>query len=154
MASYNVSVPAGLTTAQRAELESVGGFILTAKVTEASGASSSINSERIQVTAESETILNVKNIPSAVNILKSQFQIQVAGKRPDGSAAAAKNVKLTISNITGVSIQGSEQTTDASGNAIFTVNLSQDLTQTQRQALVNSGIPYTVTLTDEDGVWM
>ncbi len=152
MASYNVSVPAGLTTAQRAELESVGGFILTAKVTETSGASSSINSERIQVTAESETILNVKNIPSAVNILKSQFQIQVAGKRPDGSAAAAKNVKLTISNITGVSIQGSEQTTDASGNAIFTVNLSQDLTQTQRQALVNSGIPYTVTLTDEDGV--
>lgn len=152
MVSYNVSVSAGLTTAQRAELESIGGFILTAKVTETSGASNSINSERIQVTAESETILNVKNIPSAVNILKNQFQIQVAGKRPDGSAAAGKDVKLTINNVTGVSIQGSQQTTDASGNAVFTVNLSQDLTETQRQALVKSGIAYTVTLTDEDGI--
>ena len=150
--NYSVSVPASLTAAQRTKLESIGGFVLTAKVTEASGASSSINSERIQVTAESETILNVKNIPSAVNILKSQFQIQVAGKRPDGSAAAGKEVKLTISNVTGVSIQGSQQTTDASGNAVFTVNLSQDLTEKQRQDLVKSGIPYTVTLTDEDGV--
>ncbi|WP_288725871.1 hypothetical protein [uncultured Psychrobacter sp.] len=152
MVNYSVSVPASLTAAQRTKLESIGGFVLTAKVTEASGASSSINSERIQVTAESETILNVKNIPSAVNILKSQFQIQVAGKRPDGSAAAGKEVKLTISNVTGVSIQGSQQTTDASGNAVFTVNLSQDLTEKQRQDLVKSGIPYTVTLTDEDGV--
>ena len=152
MVSYNVSVPASLTAAQRAKLEGIGGFILAAKVTEASGASSTINSERIQVTAASETILNVKNIPSAVNILKNQFQIQVAGKRPDGSAAAGKEVKLAISNVTGVSIQGSQQTTDASGNVTFTVNLSQDLTETQRQALVKSGIPYTVTLTDDDGV--
>lgn len=152
MVSYNVSVPASLTAAQRAKLEGIGGFILAAKVTETSGASSTINSERIQVTAASETILNVKNIPSAVNILKNQFQIQVAGKRPDGSAAAGKEVKLAISNVTGVSIQGSQQTTDASGNVTFTVNLSQDLTETQRQALVKSGIPYTVTLTDEDGV--
>ncbi|NRD69142.1 hypothetical protein HQR03_01120 [Psychrobacter okhotskensis] len=152
MVSYNVSVPASLTAAQRAKLEGIGGFILAAEVTETSGASSTINSERIQVTAASETILNVKNIPSAVNILKNQFQIQVAGKRPDGSAAAGKEVKLAISNVTGVSIQGSQQTTDASGNVTFTVNLSQDLTETQRQALVKSGIPYTVTLTDEDGV--
>ncbi|WP_025652456.1 MULTISPECIES: hypothetical protein [unclassified Psychrobacter] len=152
MVSYNVSVPASLTAAQRAKLEGIGGFILAAKVTETSGASSTINSERIQVTAASETILNVKNIPSAVNILKNQFQIQVAGKRPDGSAAAGKEVKLAISNVTGVSIQGSQQTTDASGNVTFTVNLSQDLTETQRQALVKSGIPYTVTLTDDDGV--
>lgn len=152
MVNYSVSVPASLTAAQRTKLESIGGFVLTAKVTEASGASSSINSERIQVTAESETILSVKNIPSAVNILKNQFQIQVAGKRPDGSAAAGKEVKLAISNVTGVSIQGSQQTTDASGNAVFTVNLSQDLTEKQRQDLVKSGIPYTVTLTDEDGV--
>ncbi|MGE6794952.1 hypothetical protein [Psychrobacter okhotskensis] len=152
MVSYNVSVPASLTAAQRAKLEGIGGFILAAKVTEASGASSTINSERIQVTAASETILNVKNIPSAVNILKNQFKIQVAGKRPDGSAAAGKEVKLAISNVTGVSIQGSQQTTDASGNVTFTVNLSQDLTETQRQALVKSGIPYTVTLTDDDGV--
>lgn len=152
MVNYSVSVPASLTAAQRTKLESIGGFVLTAKVTEASGASSSINSERIKVTAESETILNVKNIPSAVNILKNQFQIQVAGKRPDGSAAAGKEVKLAISNVTGVSIQGSQQTTDASGNAVFTVNLSQDLTEKQRQDLVKSGIPYTVTLTDEDGV--
>ncbi|WP_201583053.1 hypothetical protein [Psychrobacter immobilis] len=73
-----------LTAAQRANPEGTVGFILAAKVTETSGASSTINSERIQVTAASETILNVKNIPSAVNILKNQFQIQVAGKRPDG----------------------------------------------------------------------
>jgi len=152
MVNYSVSVPASLTVAQRTKLESIGGFVLTAKVTEASGASSSINSERIQVTAESETILNVKNIPSAVNILKNQFKIQVAGKRPDGSAAVGKEVKLAISNVTGVSIQGSQQTTDASGNAVFTVNLSQDLTEKQRQDLVKSGIPYTGTLTDEDGV--
>ncbi|OXL27126.1 Ig-like domain-containing protein [Psychrobacter sp. DAB_AL32B] len=152
MVSYNVKVPVGLNAANRAELEKIGGFVLTAKVTETSGATSSIASERIQVTAESETILSVKNVPSAVNVLKNQFQIQVAGKRPDGSAAAAKKVKLTISNVAGISIQGSEQTTDESGNAVFTVNLSQDLTETQRQALVKSGIPYTVTLTDEDGV--
>ncbi|KAF0568451.1 hypothetical protein FQV37_859 [Psychrobacter nivimaris] len=152
MVSYNVSVPANLSAAQRTKLEGIGGFILTAKVTETSGASSSINSERIQVTAESETILTVKNIPSAVNILKDQFQIQVAGKRPDGSAASEKEVKLTITNVAGVSIQGNQQTTDVSGNAVFTINVSQDLTTAQREALVKSGIPYTITLTDEDGV--
>lgn len=152
MVGYNVSVPANLTAAQRAKLEGIGGFVLTAKVTEASGANTSVNSERVQVTAESETVLSVKNIPNAVNVLKPQFQIQIAGKRPDGSAAAGKDVKLTISNVAGVTIQGNQQTTDASGSAVFIVNLSQDLTQSQREALVKSGIPYTVTLTDDDGI--
>ncbi|WP_350559965.1 hypothetical protein [Psychrobacter sp. CAL346-MNA-CIBAN-0220] len=152
MVSYKVRVPEGLSTVQRENLEKEGGFILTAKVLEASGASSSISNKRVQVTAESETILTSKSIPSAVNVLKDQFTIQVAGKRLDGSAAAGKDVKLIINNVVGVSIQGNQQTTDASGNAIFTVNLSQDLTKAQRESLVKFGIPYTITLTDDDGI--
>lgn len=61
-------------------------------------------------------------------------------------------MKLTIDGVVGVSVQGNEQTTDAAGNAVFTVNLSQDLTTEQRKTLVASGITYTAILTDDDGV--
>lgn len=121
--SYTVRVPAGLNATKRAVLEKAGGFALTASMTEASGVSSRVNSERVSITAESETILSSNSIPSVINILKDQFQIQVSGRRPDGSAAAGKDVKLILNEVAGVSIRGSEQTTDAAGNAVFTVNI-------------------------------
>ena len=150
--SYTVSIPKGLSADDRALLENAGGFVLTAQAIETSGASSQISSSRIQVTAESETILSAKSTPSAVNVLKDQFSIQVAAKRPNGSAASDKEVTLTIDNVAGVSIEGNKQTTDASGAVSFTINLDQNMSAAARNALVKSGIPYTVTLTDDDGV--
>ncbi|OLF39055.1 MULTISPECIES: Ig-like domain-containing protein [unclassified Psychrobacter] len=149
--SYTVSIPKGLSESNRAILESAGSFVLSAKAVEASGASSKIDSARVQITAESETILDAKSIPRAINVLKNSFSIQVAAKRPDGSAANDKEVKLTITNVPGVSIAGSKQITNTAGVAEFTVNI-QDLTDTQRNNLVKNGIPYTVTLTDDDGI--
>ena len=151
MVSYTVSIPKGLSDSKRKSLENIGGFVLSAKATEVSGASSKIDSVRVQITAESETILSAKSIPSAINVLKNTFNIQVAAKRPDGSAAGDKEVKLTIANVPGVSIVGSKQTTNSAGVADFTVNI-QDLTDTQRNNLVKNGIPYIVTLTDDDGI--
>ena len=152
MVSYTVRVPNGLDATQRSVLEKEGGFNLFASMIEASGAPSSTTSERILVTAESETQLSSSTSPSIINVLKDQFQIQVTGKRSNGSAAAGKQVKLTIDNLPGISIVGNEQTTNASGVATFTVNIDPSLTRTQREALVTSGIPYTAILTDDDGI--
>ena len=151
MVSYTVSIPKGLSESNRAILESAGGFVLSAKATESSGASSNIDSKRVQITAESETILSSTSAPNAVNVLKDSFSIQVDAKRPDGSAANDKPVKLTINNVSGVSIEGSEKVTNSAGKATFKVNI-QNLTDTQRDNLVKNGIPYTVTLTDDDGI--
>ncbi|WP_169392323.1 MULTISPECIES: hypothetical protein, partial [Psychrobacter] len=149
---YTVFVPSGLSAANRALLEKAGGFVLSAQAIETSGASSEISSERIQITADSETLLTSKTVPGVVNILKDQFEIVVNSKRPDGSVAVGKSVKLAINNVNGISIQNNQQTTNSSGQVTFTVNVSQDLSQQQRDSLITSGIGYTVTLTDSDGV--
>src|SRR5690606_33180262 len=98
MVTYTVSIPKGLSESHRAFLENEGGFVLSAKAIEASGASSKVDSARVQITSESETILSAKSIPSVINVLKDTFSIQIAAKRPDGSAASDKEVKLTIAN--------------------------------------------------------
>src|SRR5690606_11101670 len=148
--SYTVRIPAGLSKAQKDQLEAVGSFALTATNFEESGASSTVASTPVLISdkvAVSATLLSSTSVPSKVNVLKDSFKIQVSGKRPNGSAAAGKVVKLTIDNISGVSIQGNEQITDAAGTATFTVNIDPSLTRTQREALVASGIAYTAILT-------
>ncbi len=153
--SYTVRVPAGLTAAQKLELEKAGGFALNVKALEASGASTEANSESIDIgkdIGQSDIQLTSRSTPATVVITDSQFNIQVSGKRTNGSAATNKVVKLYLSNVLGVSIQGgNQQTTDENGNALFTINVSQDLTPAQRDALVKSGITYTAILTDDDG---
>ncbi|MDE4455372.1 hypothetical protein [Psychrobacter sp. DAB_AL62B] len=155
MVSYKVSVPAGLTTERKAQLEKTGGFALTAAIIEESGASSTATSERVRISNEikvSATTLSSTSIPSVVNVLKDSFKIQVSGRRPNGNVAAGKLVKLTIDNVKGVSVQGNTQTTDTAGNATFIVNIDPSLTKAQREALVTSGIGYTAILTDDDGI--
>lgn len=153
--SYTVRVPAGLTAAQKLELEKAGGFALNVKALEASGASTEANSESIDIgkdIGQSDIQLTSRSTPATVVITDSQFNIQVSGKRTNGSATTNKVVKLYLSNVLGVSIQGgNQQTTDENGNALFTINVSQDLTPAQRDALVKSGITYTAILTDDDG---
>lgn len=153
--SYTVRVPAGLNADQKLELEKAGGFALNVKALEASGASTEANSERIAIgkdIGQSDIQLTSRSTPATVVITDSQFNIQVSGKRTNGSAATNKVVKLDLSNVLGVSIQGgNQQTTDQNGNALFTINVNQDLTPSQRDALVKSGIKYTAILTDDDG---
>ena len=153
--SYTVRVPAGLNADQKLELEKAGGFALNVKALEASGASTEANSERIAIgkdIGQSDIQLTSRSTPATVVITDSQFNIQVSGKRTNGSATTNKVVKLYLSNVLGVSIQGgNQQTTDENGNALFTINVSQDLTPAQRDALVKSGITYTAILTDDDG---
>ena len=149
MVSYTVSIPKGLSESNRAILESAGGFVLSAKATESSGASSNIDSKRVQITAESETIPKPTSAPNAVNVLKDSFSIQVDAKGPDGSAANDKPVKLTINNVSG-EYRRQREGHHSAGKATFKVNI-QNLTDTQRDNLAKNGIPYTVTLTD-DGI--
>src|SRR5690606_13751023 len=104
--SYTVRIPAGLSKAQKDQLEAVGSFALTATNFEESGASSTVASTPVLISdkvAVSATLLSSTSVPSKVNVLKDSFKIQVSGKRPNGSAAAGKVVKLTIDNISGVS---------------------------------------------------
>ena len=151
LVAYTISIPKNLSADKRAVLEKSGASI-TAAIKETSGVISSVASTKVQITAESETIITSKTIPNIVNVLKDQFQIQVSGKRPDGSTATGKEVKLNINNINGISVQGNTQTTDKAGNATFTVNIDPSLTRAQREALTKVFIPYTVTLTDDDGI--
>src|SRR5699024_4560505 len=76
----------------------------------------------------------------------------VSGTRNDGSAAADKVAKLTINNASKLTLQSSEQKTDVKGVTTFTVNISPTMSDAERQALIKSGLSYTVSLTDIDGV--
>jgi len=152
--SYKVSVPAGLTKSQKDALEVQKGFVLTAKAVETSGASSSISSPSIAIVSaaeKSDIKLTSISSPKVVTVTDKQFTIQVSAKRPNGNVAVGKKVQLVIKDVAGVSIQGNEQTTNEAGNAVFTVNLSQDLSKDERAALVVSDIPYTAILIDDDG---
>ena len=154
--TFGIRVPTGLSTSQKTILEATKPFALTATTTETSGASTSasVGKHGIGITDKaqvSNTILRTQVTPRTVNILKDSFTIQVSGKRPDGSAAAYKAAKLTI-NATGISVEDDERATDDAGNATFTVNIDPNLSKAEREALVTSGIDYTVSLINDDGV--
>lgn len=154
--SYTVRVPNNLTVSQKAQLEKAGSFVLSANITEASGVPSTASSESIRIGAnigQSDITLTAQSVPAIANILDEQFKLQVLGKRKDGSAAVGRTVKLVINEgfTTGITIQGNEQTTNSNGVAEFTVRISQNLTQAQRDQLIKTGIAYTAVLTDEDG---
>ncbi|MBK3392722.1 Ig-like domain-containing protein [Psychrobacter sp. M9-54-1] len=154
--SYTVRVPAGLNEAQKAVLEKASNFALAVKAVEASGASSVASSSSIAIGSEigqSDITLTAQSIPATVNILESQFKLQVAAKRKDGSAADGRTVKLVLNegSSNGVTIQGNQRTTDGSGIAEFNIGISQSLTQAQRDQLIKTGIGYTAIVTDQDG---
>ncbi|MDE0491228.1 hypothetical protein NK638_06720 [Psychrobacter sp. A3] len=154
--SYTVRVPNNLTVSQKAQLEKAGSFVLSANITEASGVPSTASSESIRIGSDigqSDITLTAQSVPAIANILDEQFKLQILGKRKDGSAAVGRTVKLVINEgfTTGITIQGNEQTTNSNGVAEFTVRISQNLTQAQRDQLIKTGIAYTAVLTDEDG---
>ena len=154
--SYTVRVPNNLTVSQKANLEKAGGFALSASITEASGVPSTASSDSIRIGSDigqSDITLTAQSVPTVASVLDEQFKLQILGKRKDGRAAVGRTVKLVINEgfTTGITIQGNEQTTNSSGVAEFTVRISQNLTQVQRDQLIKTGIAYTAVLTDEDG---
>ena len=154
--SYTVRVPNNLTVSQKAQIEKVGSFALSANITEASGVPSTTSSESIRIGSDigqSDITLTAQSVPAVASVLDEEFKLQILGKRKDGSAAVGRTVKLVINEgfATGITIQGNEQTTNSSGVAEFTVRISQNLTQAQRDQLIKTGIAYTAVLTDEDG---
>ncbi|MDX2374079.1 hypothetical protein NJD71_08050 [Psychrobacter sp. PP-21] len=154
--SYTVRVPNNLTVSQKAQLEKAINFALSASITETSGVPSTTSSESIRIGSDigqSDITLTTQSVPAVASILDEQFKLQILGKRKDGSAAVGRTVKLVINEgfATGITIQGNEQTTNSSGVAEFTVRISQNLTQAQRDQLIKTGIAYTAVLTDEDG---
>jgi hypothetical protein len=150
--NYTINVPSNLNAAQKAQLEGVKGFKVKAILAETSGARTPVESQSITISASSKTTLTSNSTPSVINILKDSFVINVRGKRPDGSAAAGKAVKLVIDSTPGLSIENSEGRTNASGTASFTVNIDPSLTRKQREAIAANGIAYTAILTDDDGI--
>ncbi|MER1974088.1 MAG: hypothetical protein ABS880_10005, partial [Psychrobacter alimentarius] len=154
--SYTVRVPAGLTEPQKAELEKAGSFVINVNAVETSGASANASSERITIGSDigrSDIALTAKSVPTVVNVLEDQFNLQIAAERKNGSAAAGRTVKLVLNegSSAGVTIRGNQQTTNTNGVAEFNIGISQSLTQAQRDQLIKSGIGYTAILTDEDG---
>lgn len=154
--SYTVRVPNNLTLAQKIQLENAKTFALTASIVEASGAPSSVTSENIRIGSEigqSDIQLSAQSLPATVSALAQQFKLQVAGKRKNGSAATGRTVKLVLDESTsnGITILGNELITNTNGVAEFNIGISQSLSPTQRQSLIESGIIYTAIITDEDG---
>lgn len=152
--SYTVSVPEKLSNNHKVNLNKIGSFVLTASTIDALGISSEIQSTAVKIKlaeAQSNISLTSSSVPNIVNSTDSSFQIKVLAKRPDSSAASGKSVKLSIQPLAGVTLQGNQKTTDATGVAIFTVNISQELSANQRDALIASGITYSAVLTDDDG---
>ncbi len=154
--SFIVRIPEGLDSNKRAEIEKASGFELTTAIVEASGASSTATSAPIKVSAkgqQSATELSSSTNPSTINVLQDSFQIRVLGKRPNGSAASDKTVKLVLDTNTAkaFSIDNNTATTNSKGIAVFTVNIDQALTPNQREELDKSIIKYTATLSDTDG---
>lgn len=160
--SYTVRVPNNLTAAQKIELENAGlieetdPVVLTATIVEDSGVRSSVTSEIIRIGSEigqSDIQLSAQSLPATVSALAQQFKLQVAGKRKNGSAAVGRTVKLVLDQTTssGITILGNEIITNSSGIAEFDIAISKNLTPTQRENLIKSGISYTAVITDEDG---
>ncbi|WP_158676688.1 hypothetical protein [Psychrobacter sp. Marseille-P5312] len=160
--SYTVRVPNNLTAAQKIKLENAGlieetdPVVLTATIVEDSGVRSSVTSEIIRIGSEigqSDIQLSAQSLPATVSALAQQFKLQVAGKRKNGSAAVGRTVKLVLDQTTssGITILGNEIITNSSGIAEFDIAISKNLTPTQRENLIKSGISYTAVITDEDG---
>ncbi|WP_299067828.1 Ig-like domain-containing protein [uncultured Psychrobacter sp.] len=160
--SYTVRVPNNLTAAQKIKLENAGliektdPVVLTATIVEDSGVPSSVTSEIIRIGSEigqSDIQLSAQSLPATVSALAQQFKLQVAGKRENGSAAVGRTVKLVLDQTTssGITILGNEIITNSSGIAEFDIAISKNLTPTQRENLIKSGISYTAVITDEDG---
>ncbi|WP_440463841.1 beta strand repeat-containing protein [Psychrobacter sp. ASPA161_6] len=154
--SYTVRVPNNLTEDQKLQLEKATTFALTASIIESSGVPSSVSSEKIRIGSDigqSDIQLSVQSLPATVSALAEQFKLQVAGKRKNGSAAVGRTVKVVLdqSTSTGITIIGNELITDSSGIAEFSIGISKNLTPTQRENLIKSGIGYTAVITDEDG---
>ncbi|WP_188211267.1 hypothetical protein, partial [Psychrobacter ciconiae] len=154
--SFIVRIPEGLDSAKRTAIEKASGFVLTGAIVEASGASTTATSAPVMVSAkgqQSATELSSSTTPSIVNVLQDSFQIQVMGKRPNSSAAVGKTVELTLDPKTakGLSVESNTATTNSKGIAVFTVNIDPAMTETDRNALIKSGILYSAALTDDDG---
>ena len=154
--SYTVRVPNNLTEAKKLQLEKAITFALTASIIESSGVPSSVSSENIRIGSDigqSDIQLSAQSLPATVSALAEQFELQVAGKRKNGSAAVGRTVKIVLneSTSTGITILGNELITNSNGIAEFSIGISKRLTPMQREDLIKSGINYTAVITDEDG---
>ena len=153
--SFTVKVPANLTEGQKVQLEDALGFAIIAKIKEPLGIVSEIESNRIKLASDftkSDIRLTSDTSPSTITPFDKTFILRIAAKRTDGSAADNKKVRLVLNDVTGIRVIGNQQTTNDFGVAEFTLQIDQNLTQAQRDALIGSGISYTAVLTDTDGV--
>ena len=153
--TYEIRVPAGLTAAQKIELEEIGRFVLGVSLKEESGVVSTATSQPIAISSEvGDSDINLTSDVSVdeVNALGDSFTINVNATQQNGGAAVGQDVQLIISGVPGVSIVGGNRSeTGEDGVASFTVNLSTSISQEERDELIADGIEYLAILTEDDG---
>jgi len=158
--SFIVKVPNNLSEGQKKQLEDAGDFLITARIKEPSGIKSEVTSELIEIGSDigkSDIGLKVDTNPAVITPLDATFKLRVAAKRADGSAVdSGRKVQLVLDERNGVEVKGvtiiePKQTTNDLGVAEFTLTINQKMSIVDRDALIASGITYTVVLTDTDG---
>ena len=151
--SFTVKIPENLSEGQKKQLEDALSFALIAKIKEPLGITSEASSARIRIESKiikSDIKLTANTNPTVITPLDKTFTLQIAAKRADGIAADGREVKLVLDEGEGVTIIGGSKPTNDFGIAEFTIQINQNLSQAQRDALIISGIKYTAVLTDKD----
>ena len=140
-------MPVGLSSDQKAKIEKAESFVLTATTVEDSGAKSNVTSSPITLSNEvgQSEIQLVDNSKQPVFTTDKQFVVDFTGKYPDSSAAFNRIVKLKIDQPALFTIIDAEQSTDNAGRVSFTVNIKDNLSEDEQNALAESNINYTAT---------
>ena len=151
-AKFLVSL-AGLSATQKQQLIAAG-LVLNATLTETNGAQT-VYSQTIatyQPSKVSDYQLSLRANKTSLNVYGDQLAVTVLASSANGTAAAGQSVTMSLPAIAGLSLDSaSTLTTNASGQATFTFSLASDLSNTERQALINQGIALTATLTESSG---
>ena len=148
LVSFNVVVPANLTDAQK---ETLGKQVLTATLTETlTGKQQQV---KIKVQSMTSAISLLANPVDALNLNGGQTQIEVVAKDSKGNIITGQNIFLSLpASIAskGVTLISGSQTTDNSGKAVFTIAVSNNLTDAQKIEL-DEGFVVALSAADSSG---
>lgn len=148
LVSFNVVVPANLTDAQK---ETLGKQVLTATLTETlTGKQQQV---KIKVQSMTSAISLLANPVYALNLNGGQTQIEVVAKDSKGNIITGQNIFLSLpASIAskGVTLISGSQTTDNSGKAVFTIAVSNNLTDAQKIEL-DEGFVVALSAADSSG---
>ncbi|WP_201556373.1 Ig-like domain-containing protein [Psychrobacter sp. 72-O-c] len=108
----------------------------------------------IESKLEIQPLLSTSSVSNNVlNPYGDSAQLNVTAKNSNGARAQNVKVGLGIANIKGISIiGGNSKVTDANGVATFDIKINENLSEVERNALLQGeGIAYAISIQEQDG---